>query len=276
MAAMTRNAIEPGTGSSALPAEILLAAQALTKRFGGVVALDSLDLEVQRGEILGLIGPNGSGKTTFFNVVTGIYGPDAGNVSFGGADITDATSQAVYRAGISRTFQRSRLSLPLSIFDNIMIGNHKRLNQGVWFNIMQRGAFRTEFASSFERAQALVEVFDPPLANRMFESVGGLPMIDRRRIEICRALISRPKLLLLDEPSAGMTHDETTQLMDDIIEVRDRIEKLTIVIVEHEMGVIERITDRCVVLNFGRKIAEGTFAVIAADQQVQEAYLGLQ
>jgi branched-chain amino acid transport system ATP-binding protein/sulfate-transporting ATPase len=276
MATMTRNHVNPVARSTALQSETLLAAQALTKRFGGVVALDSLDLEVQRGEILGLIGPNGSGKTTFFNVVTGIYRPDAGSVTFNGADITHATPQAVYHADISRTFQRSRLSLPLSIFDNIMIGNHKRLNQSVSFNILRRGAFRAEFASSFAESRALVEVFDPPLANRMFEPVGGLPMIDRRRIEICRALISRPKLLLLDEPSAGMTHDETAQLMDDILEIRERIEELTIVIVEHEMGVIERITDRCVVLNFGRKIAEGTFAIIAADQQVQEAYLGLQ
>jgi len=254
----------------------VLATRGLSKWFGGVVALDKLDLEVSQGEILGLIGPNGSGKTTFFNVVTGIYGPDAGSVTFSGGDITHSTPQAVYHAGISRTFQRSRLSLPLSIFDNIMIGNHKRLNQSIWFNLMQRSTFRAEFEASFEEARALVEVFDPPLASRMFDAVVGLPMIDRRRIEICRALISQPKLLLLDEPSAGMTHDETAQLMEDILEVRDRIPRLTIVIVEHEMGVIERSTDRCVVLNFGRKICEGTFTKIAADRQVQEAYLGLQ
>ncbi len=197
-------------------------------------------------------------------------------MSFDGADITRASPQAIYHAGVSRTFQRSRLSLPLSIFDNIMIGNHKRLNQGLWFNLASRRAFRAEFEASYAEAQSLVAVFDPPLAERMMEPVAGLPMIDRRRIEICRALISRPKLLLLDEPSAGMTHEETTQLMDDILEVRTRLAGLTIVIVEHEMGVIERITDRCVVLNFGRKISAGTFAEIAADRQVQEAYLGLQ
>ena len=169
----------------------LLQAQGLSKHFGGVVALDGLDLAVAPNEILGLIGPNGSGKTTFFNVITGIYPADAGNVTFDGADITQASSRAVYRAGISRTFQRSRLSLPLSIFDNIMIGNHKRLNQGLWFNLMRRAAFKREFEQSYRAARALIEVFGPALADRMFEPVAGLPMIDRRRIEICRALDQR-------------------------------------------------------------------------------------
>ncbi len=253
----------------------LLEAHGLVRRFGGVVALDGLDLAVASNEILGLIGPNGSGKTTFFNVVTGIYGADEGRVIFDGIDITKAASRAIYQAGISRTFQRSRLSLPLSIFDNIMIGNHKRLNQGLWFNLIRRTDFKREFEENYRAARALVEVFEPALADRLFEPVAGLPMIDRRRIEICRALISAPRLLLLDEPSAGMTHDETAELMNDILLVRERNKDLTIVIVEHEMGVIERITDRCVVLNFGRKIAEGPYRDVAADAQVQEAYLGV-
>lgn len=253
----------------------LLEARGLVRRFGGVVALDGLDLAAAPNEILGLIGPNGSGKTTFFNVVTGIYGANAGRVTFDGSDITQAPSRAVYRAGISRTFQRSRLSLPLSIFDNIMIGNHKHLNQGLWFNLLRRDAFKREFEASYQAARGLIEVFEPALAQRMFEPVEGLPMIDRRRIEICRALISGPKLLLLDEPSAGMTHEETTELMGDILLVRERNKNLTIIIVEHEMSVIERITDRCIVLNFGRKIAEGPYRAVAADPQVQEAYLGV-
>ena len=253
----------------------LLEAHGLVRRFGGVVALDGLDLAIASNEILGLIGPNGSGKTTFFNVVTGIYGADEGRVTFDGVDITNAASRAVYQAGISRTFQRSRLSLPLSIFDNIMIGNHKRLNQGLWFNLVRRTDFKREFEENYRAARALVEVFEPALGDRLYEPVAGLPMIDRRRIEICRALISAPRLLLLDEPSAGMTHDETAELMNDILLVRERNKNLTIVIVEHEMGVIERITDRCVVLNFGRKIAEGPYREVAADAQVQEAYLGV-
>jgi branched-chain amino acid transport system ATP-binding protein/sulfate-transporting ATPase len=253
----------------------LLTAQGLTKTFGGVVALDRFDLAVLPHEILGLIGPNGSGKTTFFNVATGLYGADGGTITFAGADITRASPQAIYHAGIARTFQRSRLSLPLSIFDNIMIGNHKRLSQGLWFNLMRRRDLQREFDANYRAARALVEVFEPRLADRMFEPVAGLPMIDRRRIEICRALVNEPKLLLLDEPSAGMTHEETSALMDDILQIRDRDAELTIILVEHEMGVIERITDRCVVLNFGRKIAEGPYREVAADRQVQEAYLGV-
>ena len=256
--------------------EPLLASDGLSKLFGGVVALDNLEMQVLPNQILGLIGPNGSGKTTFFNVATAIYPASDGKVTFDGADITNLSTQAVYRAGISRTFQLSRLSLSLSIFDNIMIGNHKRLNQGLWFNLVTRDAFRRQFEESFEEARDLVNVFDPPLADRMFEAVSGFPMIDRRRIEICRALISRPKLLLLDEPSAGMTHDETTELMDDILEVKELFEDLTIIIIEHEMGVIERITDACVVLNFGQKICEGTYQEVAQDGQVQEAYLGIE
>ena len=253
----------------------LLEARGLTRNFGGVVALDRLDLDVSPNEILGLIGPNGSGKTTFFNIATGIYRAEAGTLTFEGIDITRASPRAIYHAGISRTFQRSRLALPLSVFDNIMIGNHKRLNQGLWFNLMRRRDLRREFEASYRAARALVEVFEPWLAERMFEPVAGMTMIDRRRIEICRALISQPKLLLLDEPSAGMTHDETKTLMDEILQVRKHNPNLTIIIVEHEMGVIERITDRCVVLNFGLKIAEGPYRQIAADPQVQEAYLGV-
>ena len=253
----------------------LLACKGLTCRFGGVVALDGVDFDVNEGEIVGLIGPNGSGKTTLFNVVTGIYAADDGTVTFAGTDMTAAAPQAVYRAGITRTFQRSRMCLPLSVFDNIMVGNHKRLSHGLAFNLIRRGAFAAELARNWEEARALVEVFNPELADRIDEPAAGLPMIDRRRIEICRALVSRPRLVLLDEPSAGMTHEETRHLMDDIMSVRGRLAGLTIVIIEHEMGVIERITDRCVVLNYGRKISEGTFAEVADDRQVQEAYLGV-
>jgi branched-chain amino acid transport system ATP-binding protein len=255
--------------------ESLLTCKQVTRRFGGLIALDRVDFAVNEGEIVGLIGPNGSGKTTLFNVITGIYGADSGAIRFAGDEIGTASPQKVYRAGITRTFQRSRMCLPLSVFDNIMVGNHKRLSHGLGFNLLRRDAFAVELARSRTEARELLAVFSPELAGRMDEPAAALPMIDRRRIEICRALISEPRLVLLDEPSAGMTHDETRNLMDDIISVRDRLPNLTIVIIEHEMGVIERITHRCAVLNYGRKISEGKFVEVAADPAVQEAYLGI-
>lgn len=253
----------------------LLSCHGLERRFGGVVALDALDLHVERGEILGLIGPNGSGKTTFFNVLTGIYAPSSGKLEFDGADITALSAQQIYAAGIARTFQRSRLCLPLSIFENIMIGNHRRLSNGVWFNLFARRALSQQIQAQWQAARELLHTFDPPLAERMHEPLAGFSMIDRRRVEVCRALVSQPKLLLLDEPSAGMTHEETRQLMDDLLATRARLPGLSIVLIEHEMGVIERVTDRCVVLNFGQKICEGAYREVASDARVQEAYLGV-
>jgi branched-chain amino acid transport system ATP-binding protein len=256
-------------------AEPVLACRDLTRRFGGVVALDDLTLDLQRGRILGLIGPNGSGKTTFFNVLTGIYPASAGELRFAGQVITNLPPQQIYRAGITRTFQRSRLCLPLSLFDNIAIGDHQHLDHRLHYNVLNRRALRAEFEAAVTKARELVAIFDPPLAERLFEPVAGISMIDRRRVEICRALISRPKLLLLDEPSAGMTHDETSRLMDDILEVRRRFGDLTIILIEHEMSVIERATDHCVVLNYGKKLCEGTYAQVSADPQVRQAYLGV-
>ncbi|MBC7578971.1 MAG: ABC transporter ATP-binding protein [Tardiphaga sp.] len=252
----------------------LLQASALTMRFGGLTALDALDLTVFDGEILGLLGPNGSGKTTFFNVVTGLYAASGGTVLLDGQDISGKTPQDVYRAGVTRTFQRSRLSLTMSVFDNVAIGNYQYMQRGLFANLFRRQAFRAEYRRTVELVEALLRTFNQELANRMFEPAGALTMIDRRRVELCRALISQPRLLLLDEPSAGMTHDETAELMADIMQVRSRLEKFSIVIIEHEMNVIQRITDRCVVLNYGKKIAEGTYAEITADPEVQVAYLG--
>lgn len=253
----------------------LLAVRGLTRRFGGVIALEGLSFDLAPGGILGLIGPNGSGKTTFFNVLTGVYPANAGDITFAGAPVTNAAPQEVYARGITRTFQRSRLCLPLTVLDNIALGAHGRLEHGLWFNVMRRGALRRDFEEMHATARDLVAIFDRPLAERMLEPVAGIPMIDRRRVEICRALVSRPRLLLLDEPSAGMTHDETRRLMDDLLEVRGRFGDLTIILIEHEMSVIERVTDRCIVLNFGRKLSEGTYAEVAADPQVKQAYLGI-
>ncbi len=252
----------------------LLEARALTMRFGGVTALDALDLVVHEHEILGLIGPNGSGKTTFFNVVTGLYAASGGQVLLDGTEITRQTPQAVYRAGVTRTFQRSRLSLPLTVFDNVAIGQTQHLNPGLAFNLLQRKALRRQVDATVEQVHALLQTFSAGMAAKLWQAAGSLSMIDRRRVEVCRALISNPRLVLLDEPSAGMTHDETRELMQDILLVRSRLSPFTVVISEHEMGVIQRIPQRCVVLNSGRKIAEGRFDEITRDPEVQLAYLG--
>jgi branched-chain amino acid transport system ATP-binding protein len=254
----------------------LLACRGVSRRFGGLLALDGLEFTLEEDRVLGLIGPNGSGKTTFFNVLTGLYPATSGTIEFKGAPVTSLPPPALYRAGIARTFQRSRLCLPLSVFDNVMIGNHARLNHHLAFNLLRRRALRRQLEEGRDQACELLTLFDPSLIKRLEEPVARIPMIDRRRVEICRALISRPRLLLLDEPSAGMTHDETMRLMDDILEARRRIGRLSIILIEHEMSAIERITDRCLVLNYGRKIAEGTYSEVARASLVKQAYLGLE
>ncbi|MCY7318522.1 MAG: ABC transporter ATP-binding protein [Ramlibacter sp.] len=246
----------------------------LTMRFGGVTALDALNMSVRQGEILGLLGPNGSGKTTFFNVLTGLYRATSGRITFAGEDVIGKTPQAIYRSGVARTFQRSRLSLSLTVFDNIVIGDYQHIQHGLIFNLLRRKSFRAEYETYVDKVRDLLRIFSPPLVGRLFEPVETFTMIDRRRIEVCRALMSQPRLLLLDEPSAGMTHDETDELMRDILQIRGKMNDLSVVLIEHEMNVIERVTERCVVLNYGKKIAEGTYAGITADPDVQTAYLG--
>ena len=254
--------------------KILIEVENLTMRFGGLTALDELNMSVHEGEFLGLLGPNGSGKTTFFNVLTGLYKATSGRITYDAEDVIGKTPQEIYRSGVARTFQRSRLSLSLTVFDNIVIGDYQHMQHGLVFNLLRRKAFRSEYEAYVEKVRALLTIFSPPLVARLFEPVETFTMIDRRRIEVCRALMSEPRLLLLDEPSAGMTHDETDELMGDILQVRGRMNNLSVVLIEHEMKVIERVTERCVVLNYGRKIAEGSYAEITADADVQTAYLG--
>jgi len=250
-----------------------LATRHLTVRFGGLVALDGVEVDVAAGETLGVIGPNGSGKTTFFNALTGLYGA-TGEIVFEGRRLDGLEPHVISRLGIARTFQSSRLCLGLSVFDNVIIGMHARRSTGLFDAVFRRWRFLGEMRGALERAARLLALFNPELPRRGFERVGQLPQIDRRRVEICRALASEPRLLLLDEPSAGMSPEETAELMTDLAIVREERPGLSIIIIEHDMFVIEGVSARVVAFNYGRKIAQGTFAAVAANHEVREAYLG--
>jgi ABC-type branched-subunit amino acid transport system ATPase component len=251
----------------------LFAARGLTVRFGGLTAVDHVDVGVEEGQTLGLIGPNGSGKTTFFNAVTGLV-PAEGEVAFLGSALRGLEPHAICRRGIARTFQASRLCLGLSVFDNVLIGMHAHVVSGVWDALFRRRRLLGEVRDGLGRAAHLLGLFNPDLVERGFDPVGALPHIDRRRVEICRALAARPRLLLLDEPSAGMNPEETVELMKDLQIVREEMPGLSVIIIEHDMFVIEGVSQHVVAFNYGRKIAEGTFAAVARNEEVRDAYLG--
>jgi len=252
----------------------LLEVRGLTVRFGGLEALAGVDLAVEAGEAVGVIGPNGSGKTTLFNALTGLYRPAAGEARFAGRDLVGLEPHAIARLGVARTFQTSRLCLGLSVFDNVLIGMHARRRTGLLDAVARRGRFRAEIRACLADAARLLALFSPELAGRGFERAGTLAQIDRRRVEICRALALRPRLLLLDEPSAGMSPEETAQLMKDLQVIREDAPGLALVVIEHDMFVVEGLSRRVVAFNYGRKIAEGRFAEVAAHPEVRAAYLG--
>ncbi len=252
----------------------LLYTKDLTISFGGLMAVDRVNLEICRGEVLGLIGPNGSGKTTIFNMLTGLYIPTGGDIFFDGESLLGKQPYEIARRGVARTFQISRLCLELSLIDNVFIGMHSRQKHFVADSIFRRSLLTEEVKECREKAIFLLSVFNKELVHKLGVKAGNLPQIDRRRVEICRAMAMEPRLLLLDEPSAGMTPTEITELMDDIKKVQDSWEGISIIIVEHVMTVIRTITNRVVVLNFGKKIAEGSFEDVSHNREVREAYLG--
>lgn len=251
----------------------LFATRGLTVRFGGLTAVDHVDVSVDEGETLGLIGPNGSGKTTFFNAVTGLV-PATGDALFRGEPLSGLEPHAICGRGIARTFQSSRLCLTLSVFDNVLIGMHTRVRSGAWDALVRRRRVVAEVRDALGQAAHLLSLFNADLVERGFDPVGALPQIDRRRVEICRALAARPRLLLLDEPSAGMNPEETLELMKDLQIVREEMPGLSVIIIEHDMFVIEGVSQRVIAFNYGRKIAEGAFAEVARNEEVREAYLG--
>jgi ABC-type branched-subunit amino acid transport system ATPase component len=254
--------------------DLILQTEGLSISFGGLRAVDGVDFYIRRGEIVGLIGPNGSGKTTFFNLISGIYRADEGKAWFEKASLLGKKAHEITKRGMARTFQDSRLFWQLSILDNVIIGMHLKQKATLFDVIFRVNMTTKELELCANRGKELLSYFSPELRENCYSVVADLSQGDRRRVEICRALASEPKLLLFDEPSAGMSPVETEKLMEDIGKIKKRNEDISIIIIEHDMTVIEKIADRVVVLNYGKKIAEGTFQEISRDESVLEAYLG--
>lgn len=252
----------------------LLQTESLSVRFGGLVAVDRVSLQADAGEVLGMIGPNGSGKTTLFNLITGIYRPHEGRVWLRGEEVTGLPPHHVARRGVARTFQASRLFLELTVIDNVILGMTGRQPISWMAPVFRPASARARIANLAEKAWSLLAAFSPALATGCHRRARELTLVDRRRLEICRSLAAEPEVLLLDEPSAGMDARETVGLMEEIGRLCEQRPHLCIVIIEHDMEVVRGLTDRVIVLNYGQKIAEGTFAEVAASQEVRTAYLG--
>ncbi len=250
----------------------LLSVRDLAKRFGGVKAVDGVSFDVEEGTITGLIGPNGAGKTTVFNLITGNTRPDEGRVLFDGADVTGQRPHRIVARGIARTFQSIRLFGGMSVLSNVLVGADARLGSGLLASVLGTPAWRREERQFREEALAALDLVG--LAGRAAFPAGSLAHGERRRLEIARALASRPKLVVLDEPAGGLNEAETGSLATLVRRIRER--GVTVLLIEHDMGLVMDVCERLVVLENGTKIAEGTPEEIRNDPRVVEAYLGVE
>ena len=253
------------------PEPPVLAVRDLTVRFGGIVALDAVSFDVAEGQIVGLIGPNGAGKTTLFNCLSRLYRPDRGELRFEGRPILELPPHRIAQLGIGRTFQNLALFPTLTVLQNVMVGVHSRTRSDFLSNALQLSAVRAEERAIREGAMELLRYF--ALESLAEHPAAGLPFGTLKRIELARALASRPRLLLLDEPASGLNHEEVAALAKMLRAIRDQ-RSVTILLVEHHVSLVMQVSDRVVVLDFGRKIAEGTPGEVQANPDVVRAYLG--
>lgn len=250
---------------------MLLEAKGIKKSFGGLMAIDNVDFSLNEGHIESIIGPNGAGKTTFFNIISGNYHPDEGNLHFDGYDMTKMEPDRAASVGIARTFQNIRLFSGLMAIENVLVGMHLHLRSGLGRIVFNTGGVRREEERAFEEAQELMRYAG--LEGKEKELARSLSYGDQRRLEVARALAVKPKMLLLDEPTAGMNPRETDEMKEFIMRLREE-KKITILLIEHDMKVVMGISDRITVLNYGVKIAEGTPEQIRNNPEVIKAYLG--